>query len=130
MRFALRSLLWFDCSAAAVAGLAMLALSGVLAPVFGYPRALIVTTAIVNLMYGACSYSLARQPQAPRHHVRVLVVANFAWTVVCLGVAALTAGPGRWLGAGYLIAEGAFVGVLAALETRASRAAAPVTGRD
>jgi hypothetical protein len=118
----IRSLLWFDCAAAGVAGVAMLALSGLLAPLFGVPRLVLVTMALVNLAYGAFSYSLARQPEAPRRRVRALVVANFAWTGVCVGLAALLAGPGSWLGAGYVLAEGLFVGALAAVEASASRA--------
>jgi len=118
----LRALLWFDCTAAAVAGVAMFALSGWLAPRFGLPRALLVTTALVNLAYGTFSYYLARQPAAPARHVRALVVANFAWTAVCVALAAYFAGPGRWLGAGYVLAEGLFVGALATVEARAARA--------
>ena len=121
-RFQIRSLLWFDCIAAGVAGVAMLALSGLLAPLFGIPRAVLVTLALVNLAYGAFSYSLARQPEAPRRRVRALVVANFAWTGVCLGLAAFFAGPGSWLGAGYMLAEALFVGALAAVEATVSRA--------
>lgn len=84
----IRSLLWFDCAAAGIVGVAMIALSGMLAPLLGIPRAVFVTTALVNLAYGAFSYSLARQPAAPRHRVRALVVANFAWAAVCVGLAA------------------------------------------
>jgi hypothetical protein len=120
----IRALLWFDCIAAGVAGVAMLALSSLLAPPFGVPRALLVTMALVNLAYGASSYSLARQPAASRRAVRALVVANFAWTAVCLGLAAFFAAPGSWLGAGYILGEGLFVGALAAVEGRVSRASA------
>jgi len=118
-RFQLRSLLWFDCCAAGLAGVAMLALSGVLAPVFGVPRAMLVAMALVNLAYGTFSYSLARQAEAPRRRVRALVVANLGWTCVCLGLAAYLAGPGSWLGAGYILGEGLFVGALAAVEATA-----------
>jgi predicted membrane-bound spermidine synthase len=107
--------------AAGVAGVAMLALSGLLAPWLGLPRWVLVTMALVNLAYGAFSCSLARQPEAPRRRVRALVVANFAWTGVCVGVAAWFAGPGSWAGAGYVLAEGLFVGTLAAAEASASR---------
>jgi len=117
----IRSLLWFDCCAAGLAGVAMLALSGVLAPVFGVPRAMLVAMALVNLAYGTFSYSLARQAEAPRRRVRALVVANLAWTGVCVGLAAYFAGPGSWLGAAYILAEGLFVGALAAVEARALR---------
>lgn len=116
----LRPLLWFDCTAGGVVGVAMLALSGVLSPLFGIPRAVLVTTAIVNLMYGAFSFSLARRPEAPRRLVRVLIIANLAWMPVCVTLAAVHAGPGSWLGVAYLLAEGLFVAVLAAVEARAA----------
>ncbi len=121
-RLQLRSLLWFDCTAAGTAGLAMLVLSGLLAPSFGIPHGVLVTTALVNLAYGAFSFSLARQVEAPRRRVSALVIANFAWTAVCVGLAAYFASPGAWLGAGYLFGEGLFVGLLAAAEARASSA--------
>ena len=120
-RLKIRTLLWFDCIAAGVAGVAMLALSGPLVPVFGVPRAALVSTAVVNLAYGTFSYSLARQPAAPARRVRALVVANFTWAGVCVGLAANFAGPGSWLGACYLLGEGLFVGVLAAVEAKAWR---------
>lgn len=114
----LRSLLWFDCTAGLAVGLAMLALSGVLSPLFGLSRGVLVTTAVANLAYGSFSYSLVRRPEAAPRRVRVLVVANFAWALVCVALAAVYAGPGSWLGAAYLLAEGVFVGVLASVEAR------------
>lgn len=118
----LRFLLWIDCSAAGVVGLTMLAASGVIAPFFGAPRSLLVATACANLAYGCFSYSLARMTEAPYRRVRALIVANFAWTVVCVVLAAGLAGRGSWLGVGYLVVEGALVGALAAVEARALRA--------
>lgn len=120
-RFRIRSLLWFDCAAAGLAGVAMLALSDVLSRLFGIPRAVLVTTAVVNLAYGAFSYSLARQTAVPAQRILALVVANFAWTLVCVGLAAFFASPASWLGACYLLAEGLLVGVLAAFEAKAWR---------
>ena len=127
-RLAIRSLLWFDCSAAGVVGVAMLGLSGLLAPLFDIPRAVLVTTALVNLAYGTFSYSLARQPEPPRRLVRALIVGNFTWTVICIGLAAVFAGPGSWLGSGYLLAEGLVVGALAAVEAKALEGDAANTG--
>jgi hypothetical protein len=121
----LRPLLWFDCTAGGVVGIAMLALSGVLAPLFGIPRAVLVITAIVNLAYGAFSFSLARQSEPPHRRVRVLVAANAAWTPVCVILAAVHAGPGSWLGVAYFVAEGVFVGALAVFEMRAVGTNAP-----
>jgi len=115
----LRTLLCFDCTAAGVVGLTTLLAADLLAPLFGLPQVVLLVTAIANLAYGAFSYSLARSQEAPRRLVRALVAANFAWTGVCVVLAAAFAGPGRWLGVAYLIVEGVFVGVLAAAEARA-----------
>jgi len=120
-RISLRRLLWFDCSAAAIAGTAMLALAGFLAPLFGLPRAVVVFTGIVNLVYGAFSFSLARQPSPAPGRVKLLVVANYSWAGVCLVMALYFAGPGSWPGVSYMLAEGFFVALLATIEARASR---------
>jgi hypothetical protein len=114
--FKLRPLLWFDCAAAAIAGTATLALAGLLAPLFGLPRAVVLFTGLVNLAYGAFSFSLARQPSPARWLVRALVAANLLWVGVCVVMAIYFAGPGSWLGASYMLAEGFFVGILATVE--------------
>lgn len=56
--FNLRPLLWFDCAAAAIGGTATLALAGLLATLFGLPRVVVVFIGLVNLAYGAFSFSL------------------------------------------------------------------------
>jgi hypothetical protein len=117
-RIGLRPLLWFDCTAAAIAGAIMLTLGGRLAPWFGLPRGLLVFTGLVNLAYGTYSFSLARRAAPSPRAVRALVAANASWVLVCLVLAGYLAGPGSWLGSAYLLAEGAFVGLLAALEAR------------
>jgi hypothetical protein len=120
--FNLRPLLWFDCAAAAIGGTAVLALAGLLAPLFGLPRAVVVFIGLVNLAYGAFSFSLARQPSPDRGRVRTLVAANLLWVGVCVLTALFFAGPGSWPGASYLLAEGFFVGALATVEARTLKA--------
>ena len=118
-----RTLLWVDCTAGAVVGAAMLAASWWVAPRLGLPHGVLVFTALANLVYGAYSFSLARQPEAPKPLVRVLVAANLTWTVVCFVLSASFAGPGSGLGAAYLAIEGVIVGALAAVEGVALRQA-------
>lgn len=118
----LQRLLWFDCTAAAVGGTAMLLLAGVLAPLLGLPRGLIVFNGCVNLVYGAFSFSLARPPSAPLPRVKALVVGNFTWVGVCLLAALYFASRGTWWGAAYLFGEGVVVGALAAVEARILKA--------
>ncbi len=120
--FNLRRLLWFDCAAAAVGGTAMLGLAGLLAPLFGLPRVVVVFIGLVNLAYGAFSFSLARRPSPARGRVRALVTANLLWVGVCVLMAIYFTGPGSWLGASYILAEGFFVGLLATVEARTLKA--------
>ena len=117
----LRTLLWVDCIGAAVVGVAMLALSGVLAPVLGVERGVLVMSAITNLVYGTCSFSLARHARPPRRWVRVLVAANATWPIVCAVIVVTIAGPASWLGVAYFAAEGVYVGALAVAEGAALR---------
>ena len=119
----LRRLLWIDCTAAGLVGAAQFALLGLLAPLLGLPRAVLAFTAFMNLAYGAYSLSLALSPSPAPRRVKLLVVANLAWGVVCLITAVYFARPGSWLGAGYVLAEGVFVAGLATAEARALRLA-------
>jgi hypothetical protein len=121
--FNLRPLLWFDCAAAAIGGTATLALAWLLAPLFGLSRVVVVFIGLVNLAYGAFSFSLARQPSPARGRVRALVTANLLWVGVCVVMAIYFAGPGSWLGASYMLAEGFFVGLLATVEALTLKAA-------
>lgn len=118
----LRTLLWVDCIAGAVNGMAVLALSPWIAPFVGFPLALVIGTALVNLAYGSFSFSLARQAHPPRTLIRALIIANFAWLPICLVLAALHAGPGSWLGVAWIVGEGLLVAVLAGVEARSLRA--------
>jgi hypothetical protein len=118
----LRQLLWCDCTAAAVNGTVLLVLSGLIAPLLGLPRALVVFNGLVNVTYGAFSFSLARQPSPPLGRVRALVAANLGWVAVCVVMAMYFARPGSWLGAGYLLTEGFLVGLLATVEARTLKA--------
>ena len=120
-RPALGPLLWFDCSAAALAGVTMLALAGPLARLLELPTALFVCNGLVNLAYGGYSFSLARQRAPGRGWVKALVAANLTWAAVCLAIALYFGAGGNWLGAGYLLGEGIFVGALAMVEARAVR---------
>lgn len=114
----LRELLWVDCAAALVAGLAVLSLSGWLARLYGLPRGLLVAMGMANLAYGAFSFSLARRAHRPPSLIVVLVLANATWAVLC-GIAAVRlAGVASAFGLAHLIGEGLFVGGLAALEWR------------
>ena len=105
-----------DCGAAAVAGTAMLTLSGWLAGLYDLPRALLVGMGLANLAYGAFSFSLARRARRPMPLLVLLVAANAAWAALCGLLAVRYAATASAFGLAHLLGEGLFVGALAALE--------------
>jgi hypothetical protein len=82
-----RHLLWIDCTAGALAGILVLALSGWLAPLEGLPREVLLFTGAMNLVYASYSCSLVLRRRRPLLLV-TLVAANLAWCwYVALAVA-------------------------------------------
>lgn len=114
----MRKLLWVDCTAAALAGAAVLAFSGWLSRLYALPRDLLLLIGAVNLLYGCYSFSLAVRARRPKHLLNVLIFANLAWAAVCLGLAVAFWQPATPFGLAQLIGEAVFVGGLAGLEWR------------
>jgi hypothetical protein len=112
----LRNLLWVDCGAALLAGLAVLLLSGWLSQLYVLPRELLVAVGVVNLMYGTYSFSLARRSRRRRSLLVLLIVANATWAVLCALAAIVLSGRASAFGLAHFIGEGVFVGGLAVLE--------------
>jgi hypothetical protein len=112
----LRRLLWVDCTAAALAGVLVLALSGWLSRVYELPRGLLLFTGAVNLLYASYSFSLAVRTVRPLSLIKLLVFANASWVVVCLGLAVAFREQASVFGIGHLVGEAIFVGGLARLE--------------
>jgi hypothetical protein len=83
-----RKLLWVDCVAAALAGVAVLALSGWLSRLHELPRELIVFVGAVNLLFVSDAFTLARRAERPLSWIRLLVAGNATWTGACLALAA------------------------------------------
>lgn len=109
-------LLWIDCAAGAVVGVAVLALSGWLSDLYGLPRGLLLFTGAANLAYASYSFSLARRSVRPMAGLALLAVANMAWAVPCVVWAATYWDTATPLGIGHLLAEAVFVGGLGAVE--------------
>lgn len=115
----LRKLLWVDCCAAFLAGVAVLSLSGWLSHLYALPQGLLVGMGVANLGYGAFSFSLARRARRPRFLIVLLVVANATWAGLCGLAAVLLAATASAFGLAHLVGEGLFVGGLARLEWKA-----------
>lgn len=111
-----RKLLWIDCIAGALVGVAVLMLSVWLSRFYGLPREVLLFMGAVNLLYATYSFSLAMRTRRPKPMINLLVFANLAWTPVCLGLAVRFAESATIFGMGQLIGEAVFVGGLAGLE--------------
>ena len=111
-------LLWIDCTAAGLAGATMLVLSGWLSALYALPRSLVVVLGVINLAYGAFSFSLARRDCRPLALIAGLAAANVAWAVSCGIIAGALTDTASVFGLAHLVGEGLFVGGLGALEWR------------
>jgi hypothetical protein len=114
----IRHLLWIDCIAAALAGTLMLALGDRLADLYAMPPAWLRLIGAVNLLYACLSGTLALRDKRSVRWVAVLSIANGAWSMACIGIAAAMAGTATAFCMAHLLGEAAFVGSLAVLEWR------------
>ena len=80
----MRKLLWIDCIAAALVGVAVLTFSSGLSRIQALPRELLLFLGAANLLYAGNSFRLAMSTMPQRRDIQALVVANAAWTVVCV----------------------------------------------
>lgn len=112
-------LLRLDSAAGLLVGVLTAVASPVMAGWYRLPIALLLTTACANLVYGAYSGWLYRQPRPrPLWGLQLLAVANVSWGFVCLALAAHYATRASGLGLAHLLLEAAFVGGLGVTEWR------------
>ncbi len=114
--YILRRLLWVDCTAGALAGVAVITLSGWLSQLHALPRGLLLFTGAVNLVYASYSFSLVVRTERPKYLIYLLVFANLTWAVICLSLAVIFLESVTLFGIGHLVGEAVFVGGLATLE--------------
>lgn len=121
-------LLQFDWTGAAVVGVVTLSLHPWLSELGGLPHRVLIAVGLVNLAYAAYSRLLWIRPVRPMYRVVVLVVANLAWSAICVGLLVfcwpLITPPGVL----HLGGEAVWVGALALLEWRHRQSIA--RGRD
>ncbi len=111
-------LLWVDSVGGLLVGTVVVAAPGALSRLYRMPRAAVVGLGVANLAYGAFSGSLALRQRRSPGQIAALVAANAAWAAACGLAAARLAGTASVFGIAHLVAEGAYVGGLAALEWR------------
>jgi hypothetical protein len=112
----LRRVLLIDAVSSAFMGAALLALSGLLAPLFDLPANLLLESGIVLVPFAAFVGYLASRPTPPRSGVWCVIVLNALWV---LGSAALLLNdvttPNAF-GYAFIVAQAVVVGVFAELQ--------------
>ena len=112
----IRNLLWIDCIAGALVGVLVLLYNDWLSRLYSLPPRVVYFMGLVNLIYATYSFSLAMRRARPKALIILLVMANGAWTFVCLGLATHFFETATILGIWILVIEAIFVGGLASLE--------------
>lgn len=112
------NVLWIDCTAAALAGSAVLLLGRWLGGLYGLPPNLLFFMGSVNLLYACYSFTLAILVMRRKCMIVLLVAGNLSWALVCLGLVVTFFGAATMFGVGILVAEAVFVSMLALLEWR------------
>ena len=113
---AISNLLWIDCTAGAAVGLLVLVFTAQLSHLQALPQALLLFMGAANVLYASFSFFLTTRSKRPMPLIKLLVVANGFWSLVCVCLAVAFADTANFLGLGHLIAEAIFVGSLAAQE--------------
>lgn len=113
-----KNVLWVDCIGAGVAGVVLLVLAGWLSRLYVLPVEFVTGLGVVNLVYGAYSFSLTVRRKRPKGLIVLLVVANGCSAVFCVVAAVLVSGEASLFGVAHLVGEGSYVGWLAWMEWR------------
>lgn len=112
-------ILLLDWSGAAVVGVVTLLLHDWLSAVGGLPPRVLVGVGLANLVYAAFSFSLwFREPERRLGWITALVVANLAWSVICVGLLIVHWSVVMPLAVLHLGIEAVYVGALGIMEWR------------
>lgn len=111
-------LLWIDCTAGAIVGLLILLLLNFFSELYALPVAFTAFIGAVNFGYSIFSFSLARQRRRTLLKLKVLVVANLLWALLCLFYVYLFWAEASIFGIAHLVLEFIFVGGIGIAEWR------------
>lgn len=114
----LRKLLWADAFIGGGTGIAGLALYGWWSGFLGFPEKLVLLIAAVTGLYALMALSLAIMKPIRGRMVRWLVIANWVWTAVSVGMLGYYFGGASVFGKIFLVLQIVVVGGLAWTEGR------------
>lgn len=114
----LKKILWADFALGAVVGLAGLVLYQPLTSFLGLPANLILIIAAITFLYAIVAFSLAIQRIPSAIRLKMLIYANWGWTIISIVLLILFALEATIFGVIFLVLQIVVVGVLAWLEGR------------
>ena len=117
----LRTLLWIDTTAAALAGMGTLLLRHILSDLFQLPVDVLTAQAVITLLYSLYSFALARQKGFSKRKIKVLALGNITYSFSALGLIVMYASSLTPIGIAYLFGEFLFVCGLGLVEIRKVR---------
>lgn len=117
----LKKILWIDCLAALSAGLVLLIFKGNMSPFFNVPKSLLTTLMMVAFCYACYSFYLANHSSPPKILLKILVLGNSMYALVCLFLLASFYKTATVFGVIYFSIDVLIVGFLALWEWRTIR---------
>lgn len=115
-----RRVLWLDAITGVGTALLQLEAQATVSSLLGMPAALVQVSAWVVLVFVVYIGFLLAQRDLPQAGLRLLALGNAAWVVASLWLVVGSGVALSPLGVGYVLAQAAFVGMLAYLQATAS----------
>lgn len=112
----LKKLLQLDALLGGTTAVAGLAFPSALAELLGLSTGFVVGVAGITLLYAAVALGLAVQPVPNLRLTRVLILANWGWTLISVGLLLMHFRGATALGVAFLVLQVVVVGGLAYLE--------------
>lgn len=112
----MRTILWIDAVAGGSTALVGLLFYNPLTTLLGLPQRLILTIALITLLYAGAALTLVIQSRLPVALLRVLINANWFWTLISVGLLAGYAQTATPLGVLFLVLQIVVVSGLAYTE--------------
>lgn len=122
----LRNTLLADATTGAIAAVPTIAASGFLSAILGIPAGLVFWAGVALLPVVAFLLAMARCSEVPRAWLLEIVVINGAWVIASFGILAFGLVSPNGMGILFIVAQALAVGVFAALQFSALRAARPL----
>lgn len=112
----LRKILWVDCALGGITAILGLSISYLLTSILGLTTTFILIVSSITLCYAIVACVLANQMKISISLLRTLILANWIWTFISVGLMLIHFERAQLLGKAFLILQIIVVGALAYLE--------------